>query len=226
MELDHLLDRLDQVGGSDLHLKYGACPSARSDGTIFSLGGSPLTAGELHDALTLITEGSPARREEFERTGEVDTGYVTEAGNRFRVSAFRQRGQISMVLRRVPSDPRPLEDLGIPEGVMRLADSKHGLIIVSGATGSGKSTTLAGMISQLNHSRACHIVTIEDPIEMVYEDGQSFITQREIGVDTLSFGHALRRVLRQDPDVIVIGELRDRETAEAALSAGESGHLV
>jgi twitching motility protein PilT len=226
MELDDLLGRLNQVGGSDLHMKHGAPPSARADGTIFSLGGEALTAGHLHDALAAITESAPARREEFERTGEVDTGYVTDSGQRFRVSCFRQRGQISMVFRRVPDTPRSLKELCIPEGVMKLADSKHGLILVSGATGSGKSTTLAGMVSQLNQSRSCHIVTIEDPIEMVYSDGQSFITQREIGVDTLSFSHALRRVLRQDPDVIVIGELRDRESAEAALSAGESGHLV
>jgi twitching motility protein PilT len=226
MELDDLLARLDQVSGSDLHLKYGSPPSARADGTIFSLGEEVLTAGDLHDALSALTENAPTRREEFERTGEVDTSYVTQAGQRFRVSAFRQRGQISMVLRRVPDSPRSLKDLDIPEGVMRLADSKHGLILVSGATGSGKSTTLSGMISQLNLSRPCHIVTIEDPIEMVYTDNESFITQREIGVDTISFSHALRRVLRQDPDVIVIGELRDRESAEAALSAGESGHLV
>ena len=226
MDLDHLLGRLGQVDGSDLHIKFGAEAAARADGTIFPLGGEPLTASDLHEALTRITEDSPARREEFERTGEVDTSYTTAAGERFRVSAFRQRGHISMVFRRVADAPRSLTELEIPDGVMRLADSKHGLIIISGATGSGKSSTLAGMISQINNSRSCHIVTLEDPIEVMYQDNQAFINQREIGVDSVSYKSALRRVLRQDPDVIVIGELRDSESAETALAAGESGHLV
>lgn len=226
MDLDGLLDRLDQIGGSDLHLKFGVPAAVRADGHIFSLGGGPLSAEEMEVALDLVTHNAPHRRDEFERTGEVDTSYITAEGHRFRVSVYRQRGQISMALRRIPTDPRSLKDLRIPDGAERLADSRHGLVIVAGATGSGKSTTLAGMVSQLNESRPCHIVTIEDPIEVLYTDNEAFISQREVGIDTSSFAQALRRVLRQDPDVIVIGEMRDQESAEAALSASESGHLV
>lgn len=226
MQLDELLARVDQVGGSDLHLKYGASPAVRADGTIFSLDDGELTSGELQEVLLLITANSNARREEFERTGELDSVYVTTDGHRFRVNAYRQRGQISLAFRRVPAKPRELGELGMPESVGKLADARHGLVIVAGATGSGKSTTLAGMVARINATRACHIVTIEDPIEVVHEDNESFISQREVGIDTLGFSQALRRVLRQDPDVIVIGEIRDTESAEAALSASESGHLV
>jgi twitching motility protein PilT len=226
MDLDGLLDRLDQIGGSDLHLKFGVPASVRADGHIFSLGGLPLTAQEMETALDLVTGSAPGRREEFDRSGEVDTSYITGRGQRFRVSVFRQRGQISMALRRIPTDPRSLDELKIPKGAEQLADVRHGLVIVAGATGSGKSTTLAGLVSRLNESRPCHIVTIEDPIEVLYTDSEAFISQREVGIDTVSFSQALRRVLRQDPDVIVIGEMRDQESAEAALSASESGHLV
>ena len=211
MQLDELLARVDQVGASDLHLKYGAPPAVRADGTIFSFDDSDLTSGDLQEVLLQVTANSNARREEFERTGELDSVYVSPEGHRFRVNAFRQRGQISLAFRRVPVRPRSLDELGMPESVATLADYKNGLVIVAGATGSGKSTTLAGMVARINETRPCHIVTIEDPIEVVHEDNESFISQREIGIDTLGFSQALRRVLRQDPDVIVIGEIRDTE---------------
>ena len=173
-----------------------------------------------------VGASSPSRLEGFERTGELDTAYQPVGLPRFRVNAFRQRGEISLAFRVIPHTVPGFKSLRLPPGVETLSDEHRGLILVTGATGVGKTTTLAAMVSHINRTRRKHVVTIEDPIEFLHEDEQSIVNQREVGIDTESFEEALRRVLRQDPDVILIGELRDAETAETALQAAESGHLV
>ena len=162
----------------------------------------------------------------FERTGELDTAYQPQGLPRFRVNAFRQRGDVSLAFRVIPREVPDFESLRLPPGVEKLAEEHRGLILVTGATGAGKTTTLAAMIGHINRTRRQHIVTIEDPIEILHDDATCIVNQREVGIDTESFNEALRRALRQDPDVILIGELRDSETAETALQAAESGHLV
>jgi twitching motility protein PilT len=223
--VDDLARRLVEMGGSDLHLKVGAPPAIRVRGL--------LTYLEAHEALRPEdTEG--ILREiipddlggEFQREGEADFSYAVSGVGRFRVNAFRQRGVTSIVMRFIPFGVPRLEDLNLPEAVGRLAQEERGIVLVTGTTGSGKSTTLASMIGLVNHSMRKHIVTIEDPIEFLHHDDQSIVNQREVGTDTVSFSRALRRVLRQDPDIILIGEIRDSESAQIALSAAETGHLV
>ncbi len=226
MELESVLMRALERGGSDVHLKVNGPPRVRVNGVLVPLPGENLTESDLEDVLAAVTESTPRKREAFDATGELDTSYVAEGVGRFRVNGFRQRGTISFALRYVPTEAPTLESLGLPAGVQKLADERLGLVLVTGATGSGKSTTLAAMIDRINRTREQHIVTIEDPIEIVHEDNRCIINQREVGVDTESYPGALRRVLRQDPDVILIGELRDEESAKAALHAAESGHFV
>jgi twitching motility protein PilT len=168
----------------------------------------------------------PARRSSFDSTGELDLAYTPTGLPRFRVNGFRQRGSISFAFRAIPTDVPSFERLSLPPGVRRLAEEHRGLVLVTGATGSGKTTTLAAMVDHVNRTRHQHIVTIEDPIEILHPDRGCIVNQREVGLDTASFEQALRRALRQDPDVILIGELRDAETAQTALHAAESGHLV
>jgi twitching motility protein PilT len=223
MDLNGLLRRAVDAGASDLHLKAGKAPSARIDGTITRLDVPPLSDDDLLAALRTI---APQRVAEFEAAGELDLAYTDEGLPRFRVNVFRQRGATSFAFRAIPREVPSLETLNMPAGVLRLADEHRGLVLVTGATGSGKSTTLAAVVNHLNATRASHIVTIEDPIEFLHDDKQSIVSQREVGIDTESFGQALRRALRQDPDTILIGELRDAETAQTALQAAESGHLV
>jgi len=163
---------------------------------------------------------------EFEEDGEADFSYAVQEVGRFRVNAFKQRGAVSIVMRFIPFGVPKLEDLNLPEAISRLAQEERGIVLVTGTTGSGKSTTLAAMIDLVNRSMHKHIVTIEDPIEFLHRDDKSIINQREVGMDTVSFARALRRVLRQDPDIILIGEIRDAESAQIALSAAETGHLV
>ena len=162
----------------------------------------------------------------FEHTGELDTAYQARGLPRFRVNAFRQRGEVSLAFRAIPREVPDFESLHLPPGVRALAEEHRGLILVTGATGVGKTTTLAAMLGHINRTRRQHIVTIEDPIEFLHDDASCIVNQREVGIDTDSFNEALRRALRQDPDVILIGEMRDSETAETALQAAESGHLV
>jgi twitching motility protein PilT len=188
-------------------------------------GAAPLEPADTEAVLrTMVTD--PARMAEFEADGEVDFAYAVADLARFRVNAFRQRGAISLVLRAIPFSIRTVGELGLPPVIGELADEERGIILLTGTTGSGKSTTLAAMIDQINTRYAKHVVTIEDPIEFLHRDRRSIINQREVGLDTESFRRALRRVLRQDPDVILIGEMRDEETVQAALSAAETGHLV
>ena len=226
MDLNALLARTVERGGSDLHLKVASPPIARIDGRLEPVDATPLGDGDLEAALHIVSERTPAKREQFYETGDLDTAYLAEGVGRFRVNAFRQRGAISFAFRYVPKEVPSFEKLGLPQGVRNLANEHRGLILVTGATGSGKSTTLAAMIDKINRSRSQHIITIEDPIEIVHEDRGCIVNQREVGLDTESFMQALRRALRQDPDVILIGELREEESAKAALQAAESGHLV
>jgi twitching motility protein PilT len=211
--------------GSDLHLKADAPPVARVHGDLWALQGSEqLTPSDTEKALKEIA--GPEQLAEFESEGEVDFSYQLTGVSRFRVNAFRQRGAVSIALRAIPFQVRTIDDLGLPEVVRRLAEEPRGIILLTGTTGSGKSTTLAAMIDHINSTRARHIVTMEDPIEYLHRDKLSIINQREVGSDTASFAKAMRRVLRQDPDVILIGEMRDEETVRTALSAAETGHLV
>jgi twitching motility protein PilT len=226
MDLDGLLARLIELGGSDMHLKIASPAMARVDGALAPMEERLLTESDLETVLTVVTERTPAKREHFYSAGELDTAYLAEGLGRFRVNGYRQRGAISFAFRFIPKEIPSFTKLGLPDGVGGLAEEHRGLVLVTGATGSGKSTTLAAIINSINRSRQQHIVTIEDPIEFVHDDWGCIVNQREVGLDTESYMEALRRVLRQDPDVILIGELRDEESAKAALQAAESGHFV
>ncbi len=210
--------------GSDLHLKVGAPPKIRESGRLSPLERSPLSPQECDEvAMALI----PAdRRARFEGAGEVDFAYSLSRVGRFRVNVFRQRGSTSIVLRKLRFGGPTFAEMGLPDTVRQLSEEARGLLLVTGPTGSGKTTTLSAMIEHLNHTKQVHIVTIEDPIEVLFKDDQASINQREVGNDTESFHSALRASLRQDPDVILIGEMRDTETVRAALQAAETGHLV
>ncbi len=227
MDIDHLLAHAVALGASDVHLKIGRPPVLRRDGTLEPLAGTPpLTDADLEAVLRRVTESIPHRLESFRTDGEVDIAYQTPDLPRFRVNGFRQRGAISFAFRVIPKTIPSFESLGLPSGVQKLAEERRGLVLVTGETGSGKTTTLAAMVNYMNRTRKQHIVTIEDPIEILHDDVECIVNQREVGVDTNSFHEALRRALRQDPDVILIGELRDADTAQTALHAAESGHLV
>ncbi|HEY8644662.1 MAG TPA: PilT/PilU family type 4a pilus ATPase [Gaiellaceae bacterium] len=227
MELNDLLRLAVDSGASDIHLKLDRPPMVRRDGSVAPLEGTePLTEADLDSYLRAVTAVAPQRYDLYHESGDLDIAYTSGDLPRFRVNAFRQRGATSFALRVIPNEVPQFEELGLPEGIRKLADEHRGLVLVTGATGSGKTTTLAAMIDYINRSRQSHIVTIEDPIEILHPDHQSIVNQREIGLDTENFGQALRRALRQDPDTILIGELRDAETAQTALQAAESGHLV
>ena len=226
MNLDALLSAAVHAGASDIHLKLGRPPLVRLDGSVTAMEGPDLTEEDLDACLRALTAAAPKRYESFQQTGELDIAYTGPDLPRFRVNAFRQRGATSFALRVIPRRVPRFDDLGLPPGVERLAEEHRGLVLVTGATGSGKTTTLAAIVDHINRTRRSHIVTIEDPIEVLHTDQQSIVNQREVGLDTESFGQALRRALRQDPDTILIGELRDAETAQTALQAAESGHLV
>ena len=227
VELNAVLRRAVELGASDIHLKVGQLPVMRRDGELAPVADHPpLTEADLDAALQIISELTPARREAFYESGELDIAYTSEDLPRFRVNAFRQRGAISFAFRVIPKNVPTFEQLRMPTGVRTMADEHRGLVLVTGATGSGKTTTLAAIIDHINRSRRQHIVTIEDPIEILHDDQGCIVNQREVGIDTESYLAALRRALRQDPDVILIGELRDAESAETALKAAESGHLV
>src|SRR5947207_10231220 len=227
MELNLLLRRAVELGASDIHLKVGVPPILRRDGSLGPLEEAPLvTDREAEAVLEAVGKRSPERLAAFRDTGDLDVATQAEVLPRFRVNAFRQRGHISFAFRVIPKNVPNFEQLSLPAGIRRLAEEHRGLVLVTGATGSGKTTTLAAMVDHINRSRQQHIVTIEDPIEILHSDHSCIVNQREVGLDTTDFMQALRRALRQDPDVILIGELRDAETAQTALQAAESGHLV
>ena len=225
VKIDDLLRTACNHGASDLHLKVGAFPVMRIGGELHPIVDAPRLKQEetLDMAFAMM---SNRQKQRFKDASEVDIGYGVNGLGRFRANIFQQRGTVSVVLRVIPDQTRSTSELGLPPVIDRIADERRGLILVTGSTGSGKSTTLAGMIDHINSMRSGHIVTIEDPIEFLHRDKQSFVTQREVDVDTRSFAEALRGALRQDPDVILVGEMRDDETIETALTAAETGHLV
>jgi twitching motility protein PilT len=225
VELNEILQIAVKGHASDIHLKSGLPPLFRVDGALVPLKNAErLTPEHLHNVAHGIM--TPGQRNHFERNHEVDLAYSIAGLGRFRVNAFMQRGTVGMVFRVIPFSVKTIEQLHLPKVVERIAMEPRGLILVTGTTGSGKSTTLAAMIDYINSNRTCHIMTIEDPIEFLIRDKRSIVNQREIGVDTNTFSTALRAALRQDPDVILVGEMRDFETIETALTAAETGHLV
>jgi twitching motility protein PilT len=227
VELNAVLRRAVEHGASDVHLKVGQLPVMRRDGELILFEDHPpLTDADLEAALAIVSELTPAKRESFYETGELDIAYTSADLPRFRVNVYRQRGSISFAFRVIPNQVPSFDDLRMPAGVRAMGNVHRGLVLVTGATGSGKTTTLAAIIDHINKTRRQHIVTVEDPIEILHADHGCIVNQREVGIDTESYLAALRRALRQDPDVILIGELRDAESAETALKAAESGHLV
>jgi len=227
-DLHDALAYVVQQEGSDLHVKVPARPMARFRGQLEPLPqyADPLTPADTERVLRQMLADHSDKMAAFDSHNEIDFSYTVDGLARFRVNAFRQRGSVSIVARVIPFTVKTIDELGLPAAIESIADEERGLILLTGTTGSGKSTTLAAIINHINGSMARHIVTIEDPIEYLHRDKVSIINQREVGMDTESFGRAMRRVLRQDPDVILIGEMRDEETVRTALSAAETGHLV
>ena len=225
MQLNQLLQTAVASGASDLHLKVGSYPMMRVNGTL-------VVASEEKRLDRNDTEAmaqgimSPDHVEKFKKNQDVDLAYSIDGLGRFRVNIFQQRGTVGVVLRVIPTRIKSIDELGLPPVLKHIAEEERGLVLVTGTTGSGKSTTLAAMMDYINGTRQAHVMTVEDPIEYLHRDNQSIVNQRELSVDTPSFAHALRAALRQDPDVILVGEMRDLETVETALHAAETGHLV
>jgi twitching motility protein PilT len=225
--LEDALRYIVEHEGSDLHLKVPSRPLARIHGQLTPLMQyEPMRPDDTDAVLREMLRHDPDKLREFDSENEVDFAYAVTDVARFRINAFRQRGSVSIVARVIPYSVKTIDELGLPRAIGELADEERGLILLTGTTGSGKSTTLAAIIDHINTRKSRHIVTIEDPIEYLHTDRNSIINQREVGNDTGSFARAMRRVLRQDPDVILIGEMRDEETVRTALSAAETGHLV
>jgi len=224
VEMNELLQLVVDEGVSDLHLEVGAPPVIRLHGEMTPLDLPDLTPEDTKRLIKSIA--SPKQLQQIEDDGGTDFGIAFEDQARFRVSAFRQKGVLGAVLRQIPNKFLTFEQIGLPPAVKDLLYRPRGLILVTGPTGSGKSTTLASLINIINQERACHIITVEDPIEFYHKHNKSVVIQREIGSDVPTFAEALRRALRQDPDIILVGEMRDLETIEAAVTAAETGHLV
>jgi twitching motility protein PilT len=225
MDINPILKHAVDITASDVHLKVGLPPVTRRFGALIPMRDhNKLSNEDIYAiAYSIMNQYQQAK---FETTNEIDFAYSLSHVARFRVNCFKQRGSYGMVFRIVPTDPPLLDDLNLPEVLKRISLERKGLILVTGTTGSGKSTTLAAMVDHINTNRNCHVITIEDPIEFLHRDRKSIINQREVGSDTNSFAMALRAALRQDPDVILVGEMRDRETIDIALTAAETGHLV
>ena len=223
-DLATLLRTMIEKGASDLHLTVGSPPAFRINGDIIRAKSPPLTSEETKRlCLSLLTD---EQRKRFEQNKELDFAFGVKSIARLRANLFVQRGSVAAVFRRINSEIKPLQEMGFNRQVEQLVEKPHGLVLVTGATGSGKSTTLAAFIDKINKNKRHHIITIEDPIEYTHSHDKSIVNQREIGSDCFQFASALRQVLREDPDVIMVGEIRDAETAEAALKAAETGHLV
>jgi len=225
MQLNHLLQTAVASGASDLHLKVGSYPMMRINGTLVVASEEKRLDRNDTEAMA---QGILAVEhiDKFKRNQDVDLAHSIDGLGRFRVNVFQQRGTVGLVLRIIPTRIKTIDELALPPVLKRIASEERGLVLVTGTTGSGKSTTLAAMIDYINATRQAHVMTVEDPIEYLHRDNRSLVNQREISVDTQSFAHALRAALRQDPDVILVGEMRDLETVETALHAAETGHLV
>jgi twitching motility protein PilT len=225
INIDDLLRRAVDKRASDLHLKVGNHPYLRVDGSLLALNDIPRITPEemLSMAFSMMTN---RQKQKFKETAELDMAYGVAGLGRFRVNVFQQRGNVGMVLRVIPTKIRTIEELELPRILSQICEETRGLVLTTGTTGSGKSTTLAAMVDRINSLRAEHVITIEDPIEYLHRDKKGFINQREVEVDTSSFSTALRAALRQDPDVVLVGEMRDLETISTALLAAETGHLV
>src|SRR5579872_5306551 len=225
LSIDDLLRRAVETKASDLHLKVGNHPCLRVDGSLTPLTDVPRVTPEemLSMAFSMMTN---RQKQKFKETAELDMAYGVAGLGRFRVNVFQQRGNVGLVLRVIPTKIRVLEELYLPKTIEKICEEARGLVLVTGVTGSGKSTTLAAMLDRVNSMRPEHIITIEDPIEFLHRDKRGFVNQREVEVDTPSFASALRASLRQDPDVILVGEMRDLETISTALHAAETGHMV
>jgi twitching motility protein PilT len=225
MHINELLQTAIVSGASDLHMKAGSYPMMRVHGILVPASEQKrLDVSDTEALAQLIL--SPDQQQKFARDHEIDLAYMIPGLGRFRCNLFRQRGTVGLVMRVIPTKILSIDELGLPPVLKTVADEERGLVLVTGTTGSGKSTTLASMIDHVNATSACHIMTVEDPIEFLHRDNRSIVNQREVPVDTPSFAHALRSALRQDPDVILVGEMRDFETIETALAAAETGHLV
>lgn len=225
MELNDILKIAVKAAASDIHMKAGLNPTFRIDGALVPLNNAPRMSPE---EITKIANDimTPQQKLKFQEFNEIDLAYGVPGLGRFRVNVFQQRGTMGMVLRVIPTKIRTISELYLPPVLEKIAMAERGLILVTGATGSGKSTSLAAMVDHINENSAAHIVTIEEPIEYLIKDKKSIVNQREVGVDTVGFNLALRAALRQDPDVILVGEMRDAETIETAISAAETGHVV
>ncbi|HZR24460.1 MAG TPA: type IV pilus twitching motility protein PilT [Vicinamibacterales bacterium] len=225
MHVDDLLKLAVDQGASDLHLKVGTFPMMRVAGVL-----KPITEDKKLDYEDVVAMSaaimSKQQLEKFKQVNEVDLAYSVAGLGRFRVNIFQQRGTVGLVLRVIPMQIRTIDELDLPDVLKAISQEERGLVLVTGTTGSGKSTTLAAMIDYINKTRSAHVMTVEDPIEFLHRDQMSIVNQREVSVDTKSFAHALRSALRQDPDVILVGEMRDFETIETGLLAAETGHLV
>jgi twitching motility protein PilT len=226
MHINELLKVAVSSGASDLHLKVGSYPMMRVNGTLVVASEDKRLDRPDTEAMAAALFTSPEHVEKFRASQEVDLAYSVPGLGRFRCNVFQQRGTVGAVLRVIPTRIKTIDELGLPPVLKRIASEERGLVLVTGTTGSGKSTTLAAMIDYINTTRSAHIMTVEDPIEYLHRDHHSIVNQREVAVDTKSFSHALRSALRQDPDVILVGEMRDFETVETALLAAETGHLV
>lgn len=222
--INKYLDAVTKFEGSDLHMKADVSPRIRKAGKLRQVTGAPLSNRDMEQMVREILDEDQWRT--FHDRGAIDVAYAISVRDRFRMNIFRQRGQISLAARRINPKIPSYEQLHLPPVMEKIAENEQGLVLVCGITGSGKSTTLAAMIEQINNRRACHIVTVEDPIEYLYVDNKAYINQREVGLDVESYESAIRSLMREDPDVILIGEMRDRNTFQTALQAAETGHLV
>ncbi len=223
-QLNRFFKAAVKTGASDMHLKVGQPPKLRIYGELKNTTGEVMTEKRMEELVFEIL--SPEQKEFFLRTGTLDFAHELDSENRFRINIFRQRGMISLSARRVNSTIPPFEQLHLPPILESIAERGQGLVLVVGPTGCGKSTTIASMIDHINRTRACHIVTIEDPIEYIYKDAKAIVSQREVGVDVQSYEEALKYLMREDPDVVVVGEMRDSQTVTAGMRAAETGHLV